>query len=88
MNVKILGDGTVGYAMKHIFEDCMDPTQDPDAVIITNHEDYVYDVIENNVCADGYDWYNNDGGWGTKSSIVLNCMTFLKPVGTLCMICC
>ena len=41
MNVKILGDGTVGYAMKHIFEDCMDPTQDPDAVIITNHEDYV-----------------------------------------------
>jgi len=28
-------------------------------------EDYIYDVIENNVCADGYDWYNNDGGWGT-----------------------
>ena len=27
-------------------------------------EDYAYDVIENNVCADGYDWYNGDGGWG------------------------
>ena len=22
------------------------------------------DVIENNVCADGYDWYNGEGGWG------------------------
>ena len=63
MNVKILGDGTVGYAMKHIFEDCIDPTQDPDAVIITNHEDYVYDVLN-----DLLDWY--DGLVIIKSTIL------------------
>lgn len=63
MNVKVLGDGTVGDAMKHIFEEVMDPTQDPDAVIITNHEDYVYDVL-----MDLLDWY--DGLVIIKSTIL------------------
>ena len=45
--VDIQGHGTVGKAMKHIFSDCFHENymDDVDAVIITNHEDYLYDVI-------------------------------------------
>ena len=35
-----------------------------DPEIYKQIEDYAYDVIENNVQTDGYDWYNGDGGWG------------------------
>lgn len=63
MNVKILGDGTVGDAMKHIFAECIDSSKDPDAVIITNHEDYVEDVLK-----DLLDWY--DGIVIIKSTIL------------------
>lgn len=46
MLVDIQGVGTVGMAMRHIFRHCFhESLTDVDAVIITNHEDYLYDVL-------------------------------------------